>query len=178
MWGYREKIDSMKVDTFEKIGPIESQYIRVELRRLHTAVTQKLAYKFQRPSVQREMHCKTVPKDVTTNLERWFSLNLLNQPVGIRTDRSASDWKESLVLPKLSNPQVAPDLVLEVAIKDRDKAFGWALETALIRPPYPPISPKLAHRSRNMQVQSYEPHAAKFFLNLFDPAIESHQTTV
>jgi len=66
----------MKVDTFEKIGPIESQYIRVDLRRLHTAVTQKLAHKFQRHSVQREMHCKTVPKGVTTNLERSFSPNL------------------------------------------------------------------------------------------------------
>ena len=114
----------MKVDTFEKIGPIESQYIRVDLRRLHTAVTQKLAYKFQRPSVQREMHCKTVPKDVTTNLERWFSPNLAHQPIDVRADGLADDRVNPLVLPKLPHPQIMLEPNLDVAIKDWDEAFG------------------------------------------------------
>ena len=73
---------------------------------LSAAVTQQLTHKLQRPSVQEQVHRKTMPKGMTPNLERCLSPNLLDQPVNVRTDRLTCDRKDPLVLPKLPHIEV------------------------------------------------------------------------
>ena len=67
--------------------------------------------------MQQQMHRKTVPKGMASDLERRLSPNLLNQPVDIGTDRLARDRKDPFVLSKLPHPQVALDPGLEVPMR-------------------------------------------------------------
>lgn len=127
----------MEVDAFEKMRPVKGQHIGVDLGGLNATVTQKLAHKLQRPSVQQQVHRKAVPKSVTADLERWLSPNLIDQPIDVRTDRLARDRKDPLVLPKLPHPQVALDPGLKVSIRNWDKPRRRALQAAFARPPGP-----------------------------------------
>ena len=106
----------MEVDAFEKMRSVKREHIRVHLRRLHAAMTEKLTHKFQRPPVQQKVHRKAVPKGVASDLERRLSPHLIDQPIDVRTDRLARDRKDPLVLPKLPHPQIALDPGLEVPI--------------------------------------------------------------
>src|SRR5690554_1753632 len=127
----------MEFDALQKMRPIEREHIRVHLRRLHTPMPKELTYKFQRPPVQKQMHCEAMPEGMAPDLERRLSPHLVDQPIDVRTDRLTGDRKDPLVLPKLPHPQVALDPGLEVPVEDRDEALGRALQTAFARPPCP-----------------------------------------
>lgn len=106
----------MKIDTFQEMRSVEGGYIRIDLRGFDTTVTEVLAHKLQRTTVQKQMHRKAVPKGMASDLERRLSPHLVNQSVDVGTDRLARDRKYSLVLPKLSHPQVALNPGLKVSI--------------------------------------------------------------
>lgn len=116
---------------------IESEHIRVHLRRFNASVTEELTHKLQRPSMQQQVHSKAVPKGMAPDLERRFYPTPLDQPINAGANRLARDRKDPLVLPELPQPQVALDPGLKVPIMNRDKPLGEPLQAAFARPPCP-----------------------------------------
>ena len=127
----------MEIDALQKMCSVEREDVCVYLCRFDAPVTEQLADKLQRSTVQQQMHRETVSEGMAADLERWLSPHLLSQPINVGTDRLACDGKYALVFSELTHPQVTLDPSLEGPVQNWDKPFRRTLEAALARPPCP-----------------------------------------